>query len=352
MHTPIYDSDFYDFDFPAALIAAHPTPERSASRLLYVAASGGIYDKRFNEVVDLCRRGDLLVVNNSKVIPARLSAIKRSGGKVEILIERLLTARRALVSLRSSKPTRVGATLMVGMRQRMTVEAQRKNLFIVRAHAQDFEQLLALHGTIPLPPYIKRPANQADRTRYQTVYAKQPGSVAAPTAGLHFNDALIAALKARGVEYAELTLHVGLGTFSPIHSANIAQHTMHSERLVIGDSLCQAYTRCRQRQGRVIAVGTTVVRGLESAMHDGQLKPYAGDTSLFIRPGFRFQAVDRLITNFHLPKTTLFVLVCCFAGYETMKRAYTHAIEQRYRLFSYGDAMWLERPNEIDKHEI
>lgn len=340
-------TELYDFDFPDELIAASPSMQRSDSRLLYVEDEGNIYDKSFKDIIDLCKHDDLLVVNNSKVIPARLSAIKSSGGKVEILIERLLDAHRALVVLRSSKPTRIGATLVIGSQDRITVAEQRNGLFVVASHDKDFNRLLALYGTVPLPPYIKREANNTDQSRYQTVYAKQPGSVAAPTAGLHFDSDIIDTLKARGVEYAELTLHIGLGTFSPIHSDDIECHTMHSERLSIGDDLCRAYARCRQRQGRVIAVGTTVIRGLESAVESGQLKPYDGDTSLFIKPGFKFRAVDRLITNFHLPKTTLFVLVCCFAGYENMRRAYAHAIKQRYRLFSYGDAMWLERKNGV-----
>ena len=340
-------TELYDFNFPEELIASYPSPERSDSRLLQVDAKGGVHDRCFNDVLDLCRPDDLLVVNNSKVIPARLPAVKSSGGKVEILIERLLDTHRALVILRSSKPTRAGAVLFVGSQSRVIVEARRKNLFVVRSQDKRFEQLLALYGTVPLPPYIKRAANITDRERYQTVYAKQPGSVAAPTAGLHFNSAMIDAIKARGVDYAELTLHIGLGTFSPIHSDDIAHHAMHSEKLHIGEDLCRAYARCRQKRGRVVAVGTTVVRGLESAIKDGQLKPYDTDTSLFIKPGFRFQAVDRLITNFHQPKTTLFVLVCCFAGYQNTKRAYSHAVKQRYRLFSYGDAMWLERNNAV-----
>ena len=339
-------TELYDFDFPEELIASSPLSERSDSRLLQVDASGNIYDKHFNDIIDLCRPKDLLVVNNSRVIPARLLATKSSGGKVEILIERLLDAHRAMVILQSSKPTRVGAVLSVGTQDEIVVEAQHNSLFIVSSN-KSFEQLLDSHGSVPLPPYIKREADNTDKDRYQTVYAKQPGSAAAPTAGLHFDSTTINALKARGVEYAELTLHIGLGTFSPIHSDAIEQHLMHSERLYIGDDLCQAYRRCRAQQGRVIAVGTTVVRGLESAIKDGQLVPYHGDTSLFIKPGFRFQAVDRLITNFHLPKTTLFVLVCCFAGHENMKHAYSHAIAQRYRLFSYGDAMWLERNDAV-----
>ncbi len=340
-------TELYDFNFPEELIASCPPLRRSDSRLLHVDAKGGIHDRCFNDVIDLCRPNDLLVVNNSKVIPARLPAVKSSGGKVEILIERLLDTNRALAILRSSKPTRAGAVLFVGSQSRVIVEAHRKNLFVVRSQDKRFEHLLALYGTVPLPPYIKRAANITDQKRYQTVYAKQPGSVAAPTAGLHFNSAMIDSLKARSVDYAELTLHIGLGTFSPIHSDDIEHHTMHSEKLHIGEDLCRAYARCRQRRGRVIAVGTTVVRGLESAIKDGQLKTYDTDTSLFIKPGFRFQAVDRLITNFHQPKTTLFVLVCCFSGYQNIKRAYSHAVKQRYRLFSYGDAMWLEKNNEV-----
>ena len=337
----------YNFDFPDKLIASNPAPKRADSRLLHLDAAGNLHDRYFRDIVNLCRPGDLLVVNNSKVMPARLLATKDSGGKVEILIERLLATHRALASLRSSKPTRLGTILHIGEQDKITVIEQREGLFVIASNNNNFQQLLATHGSVPLPPYIKRTVKDSDQRRYQTVYAKQPGSVAAPTAGLHFSRAIIDAIKARGVEYAELTLHIGLGTFSPIHSDDIAQHIMHSERLFIGDDLCQAYARCRQRQGRVIAVGTTVVRGLESAISKGVLKPYAGETSLFIKPGFSFQAVDRLITNFHLPKTTLFVLVCCFAGYENMKAAYSHAISQQYRLFSYGDAMLLERSDAV-----
>ena len=340
-------TELYNFDFPDELIASCPPPRRTDSRLLHVETTGNLYDRYFNDIIDLCRPNDLLVVNNSKVMPARMSAIKSSGGKVEILIERLLDAHRALVGLRSSKPTRVGAVLRVGEQDEIIVEAQRKALFVVVSNDKSFAELLISHGTVPLPPYIKRTADNADKERYQTVYAKRTGSVAAPTAGLHFSNAIIDALKARNVEYAELTLHIGLGTFNPIHSDDIEQHTMHGERLYIDDDLCRAHARCRERQGRVIAVGTTVVRGLESAIEDGRLKPYDGDTSLFIKPGFNFQAVDRLVTNFHLPKSTLFVLVCCFAGYENMKRAYTHAFARRYRLFSYGDAMWLEKNDAV-----
>ena len=340
-------TELYNFDFPEELIASHPPLRRPDSRLLHVDAKGGVHDRCFNDVINLCRPNDLLVVNNSKVILARLSAVKSSGGKVEILIERLLDTHRALVILRSSKPTRAGAILLIGSQSRVIVEEHRKNLFVIRSYDKHFEHLLALYGSVPLPPYIKRAASITDQKRYQTVYAKQPGSVAAPTAGLHFNSETIDALRAHGVDYAELTLHIGLGTFNPIHSDNIEHHAMHSEKLHIGEDLCCAYARCRQKRGRVIAVGTTVVRGLESAIKDGQLKPYDTDTSLFIKPGFRFQAVDRLITNFHQPKTTLFVLVCCFSGYQNMKRAYSHAIKQRYRLFSYGDAMWLERNNAV-----
>jgi len=337
----------YDFDFPNKLIASSPPPRRSDSRLLHVDVTGNLHDRQFSDIIGLCRPNDLLVVNNSKVIPARLSATKDSGGKVEILIERLLGAQRALVALRSSKPTRIGAVMHIGEQDKITVIERQAGLFVIASRTKNFQQLLALHGSIPLPPYIRRTVSDNDHKRYQTVYAKQPGSVAAPTAGLHFSQTIIDDIKARGVEYAELTLHIGLGTFSPIHSDDIDQHKMHSERLYIGDDLCRAYARCRQRQGRVIAVGTTVVRGLESAISAGELKPYVGETSLFIKPGFSFQAVDRLITNFHLPKTTLFVLVCCFAGYKNMARAYRHAISQHYRLFSYGDAMLLERNDAV-----
>lgn len=337
----------YSFNFPSELIATYPLTERSDSRLLHVSSDKSLYDLQFKNIVNLCQPNDLLVVNNSKVIQARLSLYKQSGGKVELLVERLFDQYRALVSLRSSKPVRSGNQLLLNKQHRLLVEEYQNPLYIVSSADKNFEELLQLYGEMPLPPYIKRTSTNEDKTRYQTVYAKYPGSVAAPTAGLHLSHSIINALKKRGVDYAELTLHIGLGTFAPIHSSQIEQHTMHSEKLQIGDTLCAAYARCRQRHGRVIAVGTTVVRGLETAISNGVLKPYDGETNLFIKPGFQFQAIDALITNFHLPETTLFVLVCTFAGHQRMLNAYSHAIKQRYRLFSYGDAMWIDRNHEI-----
>lgn len=337
----------YSFNFPEKLVATYPLAKRSDSRLLHVANDGRFYDLQFKDLSDLCRPNDLLVVNNSKVIQARLSLQKQSGGKVELLVERLLSPQRAWASLRSSKPVRIGSTLLLGEQHKLLVEEYQEPLYLVASDKESFEKLLQCYGKTPLPPYIKRPIGNEDKARYQTVYAKYSGSVAAPTAGLHFSKTMIDTLQKRGVAYAELTLHIGLGTFTPIRSRQIEQHTMHSERLQISKALCAAYTQCRKRGGRVIAVGTTVVRGLETALVDGALNPYNDETDLFITPGFQFQAVDVLITNFHFPETTLFVLVCTFAGHQRMLDAYSHAIKHRYRLFSYGDAMWIDKNHGI-----
>ena len=337
----------YSFHFPEELIATHPLANRSDSRLLHVASDGKFYDLQFQDIGDLCKPNDLLVVNNSKVIQARLSLQKESGGKVELLVERLLGPQRAWVSLRSSKPVRIGSTLLLGKQHKLWVEEYQDPWYLVVCDKESFEKLLQCYGETPLPPYIKRPISHEDKTRYQTVYAKYSGSVAAPTAGLHFSKTMIDTLQERGVDYAELTLHIGLGTFTPIRSKQIEQHTMHSEQLQISKPLCTAYRQCRKRGGRVIAVGTTVVRGLETALMNGVLNPYHGETDLFITPGFRFQAVDVLITNFHFPESTLFVLVCAFAGHQRMLDAYSHAFQHRYRLFSYGDAMWIDKNHEI-----
>ena len=354
-------SNDFHFDLPRELIALYPAPARTASRLLHVRADGGLRDKNFGDLPALLRAGDLLVVNDSRVLRARLRARKEHGGAVEILIERVLEPRLALAHVRANKPLADGCTLAVGER-RLRLAGRRRGLFLLAMDDGDFETLLREHGEVPLPPYIRRPPEALDEERYQTVYAKQPGSVAAPTAGLHFDQAMLSRLRAKGVAIAALTLHVGAGTFQPLRDDNVERHRMHRERLRVDEELCAEIAACRRRRGRVVAVGTTVVRGLESAAANGagddtggsarddtddddkcDVHPYDGETETFIRPGFRFRATDAMITNFHLPRTTLFVLVCAFAGRERMLAAYRHAIERRYRFFSYGDATWLEK---------
>lgn len=333
----------YDFQLPADLIADYPAHERSASRLLHVRADGGLRDTRFAELPALLRAGDLLVVNDSRVIAARLHARKAGGGGVSILIERLAGPRRALAHLRANRPPRRGAVLHIGNCE-LRVGERRRDLFTLSLDDGDFNTLLQRHGETPLPPYIRRKPEALDAERYQTVYARHPGSVAAPTAGLHFDRALLAQLRDNGVDAASLTLHIGAGTFQPLRGG-AEQHRMHREVLHVGEALCDAVAACRKRRGRVVAVGTTVARGLETAAGNGAAlpRPFSGETGLFIQPGFRFRAVDALITNFHLPRTTLFVLVCAFAGRERMLAAYRHAIGERYRFFSYGDATWLDK---------
>lgn len=344
-------SDF-SFELPAELIADRPCAQRSGSRLLKVPARGGFADLVFRNVVGLLNPGDLLVVNDSRVIRARISARKESGGRVEILIERLLDDGRALALMRAAKPLRDGARLLVGDAA-VRVVGRRGELFVLEPEIESgegcaFSQLLERFGEVPLPPYIRRPVEAFDESRYQTVYAKHPGSVAAPTAGLHFDEALLGLLARKGVQVEALTLHVGAGTFQPLRGEDLGAHVMHRERLRVPARLCAAAAACRKRGGRVVSVGTTVVRALETACDAaGKIHPYEGETDLFIRPGYRFRSCDALITNFHLPETTLFVLVCAFSGRRRMFEAYRHAVERRYRFFSYGDAAWLERNDAV-----
>jgi len=283
------------------------------------------------------------VFNNTRVMAARLHGQKSTGGTVEILIERVIEPTRCLAHVRASKSPKVGSTLLVED-ARITMVARHENLFELQlASAGDFYQLMESYGHMPLPPYIDRDYGADDEERYQTVFAKEMGAVAAPTAGLHFDDAMLQSLTDMGVEQAEVTLHVGAGTFQPVKTENLDEHIMHSEWLSVSDETVEKIKACKAGGGRVVAVGTTSVRSLETAAKDGELKPYQGDTRLFIRPGYQFQVVDLLLTNFHLPQSTLLMLVSAFAGYENIMRAYRHAVEQRYRFFSYGDAMLLER---------
>jgi S-adenosylmethionine:tRNA ribosyltransferase-isomerase len=299
-------------------------------------------DLEFRELPSLLRAGDLLVFNNTRVMPARLFGRKQTGGRVELLIERVISERQALAHLRSSKSPKPGGLLLVGESERkVVVEGRRDALFELRLEQGDFHELMAEEGHMPLPPYIQRDDSVFDQERYQTVYALRPGAVAAPTAGLHFDQNMLDRLSALGVEQAQLTLHVGAGTFQPVRCENLDDHVMHNEWVEVDEEVCRKVEQARAAGGRVVAVGTTSVRSLEAASASGELRPYRGDTRLFIRPGYRFRSVDALITNFHLPKSTLLMLVAAFAGHERVMRAYRHAVEQRYRFFSYGDAMFL-----------
>ena len=333
-------SDFH-FDLPSGLIAQAPLAERSASRLLVVdAARNRVEDRRFTDLVELLAPGDLLVFNDTRVLPARLYGRKDTGGAVEILIERITGAHEARAQLGVSKKPKAGGRIVFEDGSAATVTGRDGEFFLLRFDADEpVEKLLLRLGRMPLPPYIARDAEAADEERYQTVYAREVGAVAAPTAGLHFDAPLLDALRTRGVDSGYVTLHVGAGTFQPVRSERIEDHVMHREWLDVGAELVEKIRRTRERGGRVVAVGTTVVRALETATRDGTLEPFAGETQIFIFPGYRITSVDALITNFHLPESTLLMLVSAFAGRETMLDAYGHAVEQRYRFFSYGDAM-------------
>jgi S-adenosylmethionine:tRNA ribosyltransferase-isomerase len=283
--------------------------------------------------------GDLLVFNNTRVIPARLFGRKQTGGRVEVMIERLLSDEECLAQLRMSKPLREGGRVIVGEGSELFMVGREEGFFRLRAAGGGLSALLEAHGHMPLPPYIEREDTPADRERYQTVYASEPGAVAAPTAGLHFDETVLESLAARDVERAEVTLHVGAGTFQPVRCDDIEDHRMHAEYLEVTQAVCAAVQRTRERGGRVIAVGTTAVRSLETAARDGGLRPFSGDSRIFIYPGYRFRVIDGLLTNFHLPESTLLMLVSALAGRERVLSAYRHAVEQRYRFFSYGDAM-------------
>ena len=335
-------SDF-DYELPAELIAQHPAPERSASRLLHLdGESGAIADLQFRDIASLLVPGDLLVVNDTRVIKARLRGRKDSGGAVEVLVERVLDANRALAQVRASKALRPGRSLLFAEGVAAEVLGRSGEFFELR-FGDGVLDVLARHGEVPLPPYITHAPQAEDEGRYQTVYAREPGAVAAPTAGLHFDEAMLAALEAKGVARASLTLHVGAGTFQPLRVEELTGHVMHSEWYSVPQATVEAIARTKASRGRVIAVGTTALRALESAAAGGALQAKTAETRLFIIPGYRFQVVDRLITNFHLPRSTLLMLVSAFAGVDNIRRAYAHAVAQRYRFFSYGDAMLIER---------
>jgi S-adenosylmethionine:tRNA ribosyltransferase-isomerase len=330
-------SDFH-YELPDELIAQEPLPERSASRLLLLEpSSGAISDRRMPELPALLEPGDLLVFNDTRVLPARLLGQKPSGGRVELLLERAVGECRALVQLRASKGARIGQVIRTPGGD-LTVRARQADLWEIET-PMPVHTFFEQYGAIPLPPYIRRAPTAADRVRYQSLLARAPGAVAAPTASLHFDAPLLAALEQRGLGRALVTLHVGAGTFQPLRSEDLDAHLMHSERYEVDEATVAAVAQTRANGGRVLAVGTTVARALESAARDGTLRPGSGDTALFIRPGYRFNVVDALLTNFHLPESTLLMLVAALAGLGPVRAAYAHAVRQRYRFFSYGDAM-------------
>lgn len=324
----------FDYELPAELIAQHPARERRESRLLHLRADGAFEDLAFADLPRLVDGGDALVLNDTRVIKARLAGRKASGGRIELFVERIVAPCEALALIRASHPPAAGSVLLVGGAVRVTVVSREQDLYRV-AFAEEVEGVLERFGAVPLPPYISHDPGEADAERYQTVYARAPGAVAAPTAGLHFDPALLAAIEARGATLARLTLHVGAGTFQPVRSDTVEAHRMHRERYRISPQVMESI-----RDRRVLAVGTTSLRALESAARSGELE---GETDLFIYPGFEFRVVGRLLTNFHLPKSTLLMLVSAFAGKERILEAYHHAIALRYRFFSYGDAMLIER---------
>jgi len=342
-----YKSDYY-FDLPEYLIAQHPLPDRSASRLLCLDRnSGAVSHAQFTDLLELVRPNDLLVFNNTKVIPARMYGQKPTGGQLEILVERIVSSQQALVHMRSSRSPKPGSTVEIFSKDRSAVAGEASvlgregALFLVEAQDEAITALIERCGHMPLPPYIERAEEQADLERYQTVYAKKEGAVAAPTAGLHFTPEILRALKDKGVEFSEVTLHVGAGTFQPVKEDDIRAHTMHAEWFEVSDEVVKLVEATKQRGGRVIAVGTTSVRSLESASLNGRLRSMQGDTEIFIYPGYEFKTVDALITNFHLPESTLVMLVSALANRESVLAAYDEAVQHEYRFFSYGDAMFI-----------
>ncbi len=335
-------SDF-NYALPTELIAQYPLPQRTASRLLYVSQSVDKFeDLQFTDLINLIQPEDLLVFNNTKVIPARLFGAKQSGGKVEILIERVLNTQEAIAHVKASKTAKSGTLIQLANGFQCTVLGREQDLFKIRFESKiPILDILAQIGHIPLPPYINRDDGELDVSRYQTVFAQQQGAVAAPTAGLHFDEAMLAKLQAKNIAQTFVTLHVGSGTFQPVRVENLAEHSMHKEYFAVSEDAVKAVMACKQRGGRVIAIGTTAVRALESAARNGTLAAATGETDLFITPGCRFQVVDAMLTNFHLPESTLLMLVAAFIGHEKIMSAYHHAIAQGYRFFSYGDAMFL-----------
>ena len=337
--------DDFDYELPQALIAQHPPAERGASRLLHLdGRTGALADRQFRDIVDLVAPGDVVVLNDTRVIKARLAGRKKTGGRVEVMVERIVGQGEVLAQIGANHPTRVGATLVLADAIEATVIGREREFFRLRFEGcYDVPALLERHGAVPLPMYITRAAGSSDAERYQTVYAREPGAVAAPTAGLHFDAAVLQALRDRGVPVVFLTLHVGAGTFQPVRAQDLSLHEMHAEWYDVPQATVDAVNRARAHGGRVLAAGTTTLRALESAAGGGALASGRGETRLFILPGYRFRVVERLLTNFHLPRSTLLMLVSAFGGMDNIRRAYRHAIEQRYRFYSYGDVMLIER---------
>jgi S-adenosylmethionine:tRNA ribosyltransferase-isomerase len=336
-------SDF-DYHLPDELIAQKPLAQRSASRLLCVSPSAGdITNGQFTDITTFLNPGDLLVFNDTRVVPARLFGQKQTGGKIEVLVERILDDQALLAHVRASKSPKPGAVLLLEQQISCVMTAREGALFkLTQDSDKSWLSLLNQYGHMPLPPYIERADDDEDLERYQTVYAQNPGAVAAPTAGLHFDQALITKLENKGIETAHITLHVGAGTFQPVKVENIDEHVMHAEWVQVSQQVCDAICRTHLNGNKVVAVGTTVVRSLEAAASGGTATALEGDVSIFITPGFRFNAVDAIITNFHLPKSTLLMLVSAFAGTELIQQAYRQAVDEQYRFFSYGDAMFIE----------
>jgi len=335
-------TDFH-YELPPELIAQVPLQERSASRLLrFDKQSGALSDHLFNELPGLLNAGDLLVFNNTRVIPARLFGHKATGGRVEILVERILGEHECMAQVRASKSPKPDAVLVLENGTELTVIGREAGFFHLQTAGVDLMQQLELLGHMPLPPYISREDRQGDRRRYQTVYAEVPGAVAAPTAGLHFDESLLQQVKEAGIASANVTLHVGAGTYQPVRANNIEDHHMHAEWLQVPQLTVDLIAETKKRGNRVIAVGTTAVRSLETAAQSGELQAFSGDSRIFIYPGYQFKVVDAMITNFHLPESTLLMLLSAFAGHQHTMAAYAHAVEQRYRFFSYGDAMLVD----------
>ncbi|MGP2809479.1 tRNA preQ1(34) S-adenosylmethionine ribosyltransferase-isomerase QueA [Serratia marcescens] len=349
----------FSFELPESLIAHYPQAERSACRLLQLGGpSGALTHGVFTDLLDKLEAGDLLVFNNTRVIPARMFGRKVSGGKIEVLVERVLDDHRVLAHVRASKAPKPGAELLLGDDESIaaTMVARHETLFELRFNDErDVFTILNAAGHMPLPPYIARPDEDADRELYQTVYSEKPGAVAAPTAGLHFDEPLLAALRAKGVEMAFVTLHVGAGTFQPVRVETIEDHVMHAEYAEVPQEVVDAVLACKARGKRVVAVGTTSVRSLESAAaasKEALIAPFFGDTSIFIYPGYHYQVIDALVTNFHLPESTLIMLVSAFAGYKNTMNAYQQAVAEQYRFFSYGDAMFISRNPQAENESV
>jgi S-adenosylmethionine:tRNA ribosyltransferase-isomerase len=344
--------DDFDFPLPPELIAQHPAAERSGSRMLHVCGQQ-LFDRRFADLPEQLAAGDLLVFNDTRVIKARFFGVKETGGQVEVLLERIVDQAHAIAQIRASKAPKPGTILKLADAFQVVVTGRAGasgEFFVLETVDRDSDlwELAERHGKLPLPPYIEHPADGADETRYQTVYAREPGAVAAPTAGLHFDEAMLDTLRTQGINTAFLTLHVGAGTYQPVRVEKIADHRMHSERFEIPAATAEAIAATRAAGGRVIAVGTTSLRALESAGSENATVRIGGaETDIFITPGYRFKVVDRLITNFHLPKSTLLMLVSAFAGVDNIRAAYAHAVAERYRFFSYGDAMLLEKSDAV-----